>query len=261
MAITIDCEQWNAPLLRGIRASENNNTSYSNQGNLKLFRILDDLRIKATFFVTGYFAEKEPEQLKCILEGGHEIASHGYNHFYRGGGITKEDLEKDILKSKEKIEKIIKKKVVGFRAPQLQYSNKLIKILDRLGFKYDSSLHPALVPGYYVNISAPLGIHKPFPNLKIREIPIGVIPYIRQPIGWVWMRCIGNWWTDIGVNALLKQGIDPVIYVHSWEFTKIKSKNVPFYFKYRTGKNFSKRFAGFIKHHKEEEFVTLSELI
>lgn len=261
IALTIDCEQWNAPLLRGIETSENNNTDYSKKGNLELLRILDELKIKATFFVTGFFAEKEPEQVRNIFEKGHEVASHGYSHFYRHSNFSKGELEKDILKSKEKIEKVIKKRVIGFRSPQLQYSEELIRILDKTGFKYDSSLHPAFVPGYYNNLSASLSIHRPIKNLKIKEIPIGVIPYIRQPISWVWMRCIGNWWTGIGVNALLRRKISPVVYFHSWEFTKIKSRHVPFYFRYRTGGRFAESFSSFIKTYKKEGFVMLSELI
>jgi peptidoglycan/xylan/chitin deacetylase (PgdA/CDA1 family) len=46
--------------------------------------ILDTLRDKqlhATFFVMGWWAERHPEVLRQIADGGHEIASHGHSIF------------------------------------------------------------------------------------------------------------------------------------------------------------------------------------
>ena len=47
--------------------------------------ILDLLKkenIKATFFVLGYNAERNPEILKRVYAEGHYIANHGYSHKY-----------------------------------------------------------------------------------------------------------------------------------------------------------------------------------
>ena len=47
--------------------------------------ILDLLKkenIKATFFVLGYNAERNPEILKRVYTEGHYIANHGYSHKY-----------------------------------------------------------------------------------------------------------------------------------------------------------------------------------
>ena len=41
IAITVDCEQWNAPALRGKKDLSNDNTSYSFNGNKELLRIFD----------------------------------------------------------------------------------------------------------------------------------------------------------------------------------------------------------------------------
>jgi peptidoglycan/xylan/chitin deacetylase (PgdA/CDA1 family) len=46
--------------------------------------ILDTLRDKqlhATFFVMGWWAERHPDVLRQIADGGHEIASHGHSIF------------------------------------------------------------------------------------------------------------------------------------------------------------------------------------
>ena len=35
---------------------------------------------KATFFFLGWIAERHPKWVERCLEGGHEVASHGYDH-------------------------------------------------------------------------------------------------------------------------------------------------------------------------------------
>ena len=258
IALTIDCEEWNSPLLRGRFVKENNNTDFSREGNKNLLKLLDKYNIKATFFVTGYFAEREKRQVKEILKKGHEIACHGYSHFYRGNKNL--DIENDVRKSKKIIEKITKKKVLGFRAPQMQFSLELIKILDKQGFRYDSSIHPAFLPGYYYNFNYPLNVYKPIKELKIKEIPAASMPFLRLPINWIFMRNLGYRWTNLGINALLKKDIVPVLYFHSWEFTKIKSKNVSYLFRRNTGKKFSLELEKLLKRFKDEKFVKMHEL-
>ena len=258
IALTIDCEQWNCPLLEGKKVEENDDTSFSKRGNEVLLDLLDKYNIKATFFVTGFFAEKELEQVKIIKKKGYEIACHGYNHYYRGNKEL--NMKQDIIKAKEILENITKESVKGFRAPQLQYSTKLIKILDDLGFKYDSSLAPLYLPGCYNNLGKPTKIFKPIENRNITEIPISVSPF-RLPISWMFIRLFGISRTIARCKKLLKKKITPVLYVHSWEFIKMKSKYVPFYYNYRTGKSFVESIEKFICEFKNISFVTLENLI
>ena len=35
---------------------------------------------RATFFFLGWIAERHPDLVRRCLDGGHEIASHGYEH-------------------------------------------------------------------------------------------------------------------------------------------------------------------------------------
>ncbi len=260
VSITIDCEEWNSPYLRGKEDSDNFSTAFSREGNMALLALFAKHDIKATFFITGFFAQREPENVRQILKDGHEIACHGYEHHYRNRSF---DIEKDVIKAKEILEQITQKKIKGFRAPQATYSEELLRILDKCGFIYDSSLHPAYLPGYYNNRKAPLHIHKPLPNSSLLEIPVAVMPKTRLPIVWMFMRNIGVWWTQRGINALVKRKINPVIYVHSWEFVPLISKGVPFYFKRKTGEPFLKMLEKFIILNKKrgQEFYRLDQTI
>ena len=42
--------------------------------------MFDAADVKATFFVLGWVAERFPRLVRQIANGGHEIASHGYEH-------------------------------------------------------------------------------------------------------------------------------------------------------------------------------------
>lgn len=47
---------------------------------MELLDVLDELDVKATFFVNGLFAEWHPALLQEIASRGHEIGSHSYDH-------------------------------------------------------------------------------------------------------------------------------------------------------------------------------------
>jgi peptidoglycan-N-acetylglucosamine deacetylase len=57
--------------------------------------LLDQMAVKATFFLLGQWAAKAPGLVKEIAAGGHEIAVHGYRHWCllaRGPRATYDDL-------------------------------------------------------------------------------------------------------------------------------------------------------------------------
>ncbi|PIN76100.1 hypothetical protein COV17_03320 [Candidatus Woesearchaeota archaeon CG10_big_fil_rev_8_21_14_0_10_36_11] len=259
ISITIDCEEWNSPYLRGRHDIDNFNTQFSYDGNTQLLKLFSKHNVHATFFITGYYAEQHPSDVLRIFKAGHEIACHGYEHHYRN---RKFNLAEDVMKGKKIIEKIIGTKIVGFRAPQVQYSLRLLEVLDSLGFTYDSSLHPAYLPGYYNNRTFPIKPHS-FPYLKIKEIPVAVYPFTRLPIVWMFMRNLGVWWTQRAVNKLCRRGINPVLYFHSWEFVSMKSDNVSFLFTRNTGVRFVNMLEKFIVINKKKgrKFGKVKELI
>ena len=67
----------------------------------KILDVLKKYRIKATFFVVGYQAEKYPEILKRIGEEGHAIANHTYSHNYDHLYSSPEALLEEINKTKD----------------------------------------------------------------------------------------------------------------------------------------------------------------
>src|SRR3954466_14559732 len=46
----------------------------------RIVAMLDEHKVKATFFTLGWIAERYPELVRQLISEGHEVASHGYAH-------------------------------------------------------------------------------------------------------------------------------------------------------------------------------------
>jgi peptidoglycan/xylan/chitin deacetylase (PgdA/CDA1 family) len=107
-------------------------------GMPRILRLLDRQGIRATFFVPGYTAERWPDAIKAIRDGGHEIACHGYLHEGSRDADPPTE-ERRLARALETLDRV-GVKPVGYRAPNWEASYALPSILARHGFRYDSSL-------------------------------------------------------------------------------------------------------------------------
>jgi len=254
ICLTFDVEEFSIPLDYNITSKYSNSTKFSKKGLENILKLFNKYNIKATFFTTGYFAEKQPNIIKKLYSKGHEIASHSYKDESHSKFNKKQTYNK-IKSSKEILESIIKTKIQGFRIPHFSINKHLYQILKNLNFRYDSSLHPAIVPGHYYNLFKPTKIHK-INNLI--EIPISVLPLVRFPISWLWMRNMGNWITNLGTNL----NNQTILYFHPWEFTTLpKIKGIPSYITRNCGKTFLNQLKTFIKSHQNNKFCRISDII
>lgn len=46
----------------------------------RLLALLARHEVRSTFFVPGYTAVRYPDVVRAIVDGGHEVAHHGYLH-------------------------------------------------------------------------------------------------------------------------------------------------------------------------------------
>lgn len=114
-----------------------------NVGLPRILNLFEKHKVTATFFFTGYYAEKSPESLKLVKERGHEIGCHSYSHdsnMYLNKLDAKKQFE-EIAKAKFIIENIVGP-ITSFRAPALRTNRFTFEILMRCGFTHDSSRCP-----------------------------------------------------------------------------------------------------------------------
>ena len=156
--LTFDVEEWFQVenLKSAISKNDwNNKQSSVVKNSEKILNLLSKHNIKATFFILGWVAERNPDLIKKIKEKGHEIASHGYGHdlTYQ---LTDDALKKDLSHSKKLLEDITAETISGYRAPSFSIDDRVIKMLAELGYKYDSSFNPFKLNKRYGSITLPM---------------------------------------------------------------------------------------------------------
>ncbi|HED7397716.1 TPA: polysaccharide deacetylase [Campylobacter coli] len=117
----------------------------------RLLKLFKKYNIPATWFAPGHSIETFPEQMKMIVDVGHEIGAHGYSHENPIAMSAKQE-EDVLLKSIELIEKISGKKPSGYVAPWWEFSNITNELLLKHGIKYDHSLMYNDFTPYYVRV-------------------------------------------------------------------------------------------------------------
>jgi polysaccharide deacetylase family protein (PEP-CTERM system associated) len=117
-------------------------------------RILDLLAthdVRATFFILGWLAEREPDMVTAIAGAGHEVASHGWDHRLVSE-FKPHEFREDVRRTKSLLEDLIGAPVRGYRAPSFSIvpgSEWALNVLVEEGHTYDSSLFPTrLHPTY-----------------------------------------------------------------------------------------------------------------
>ncbi|NLI92179.1 MAG: polysaccharide deacetylase family protein [Peptococcaceae bacterium] len=99
----------------------------------KILDILDQYEAKATFFVTGRWASKNPELLQKIAERGHLIGSHGYAHSHPDQLSVLKNKE-ELIKTEKIIEKLIFKKTNFYAPPYGERGQNGLFAADQLGY-------------------------------------------------------------------------------------------------------------------------------
>jgi len=103
----------------------------------KILDFTEENKLKFTFFISAKNLNKKEWLVKQLLEQGHEIASHGYNHVLLGEK-SYSYIYDDFKKAAESFKKF-KIKPTGFRPPFLSANDCLIKLAKKFDFDYISS--------------------------------------------------------------------------------------------------------------------------
>jgi peptidoglycan/xylan/chitin deacetylase (PgdA/CDA1 family) len=93
---------------------------------------LDAAKAKATFFVIGAKAEKHPEVVKEIVERGHAVGVHGFEHDRLFSLRGPRRVERDLQRAVKALEKITGEKPTLFRPPVGHTNPTIARIADRL---------------------------------------------------------------------------------------------------------------------------------
>jgi polysaccharide deacetylase family protein (PEP-CTERM system associated) len=83
----------------------------------RLLRLLEAYDQRATFFVTGRLAAEFPETVRALDAAGHEIASHGYEHFRIERLGSPAAFREDLQRSLATLRPLTSQPIRAYRAP------------------------------------------------------------------------------------------------------------------------------------------------
>ena len=227
VAITFDVEHDCPHYLTTTRGME--------EGLPRLLDLMAEKRIRATFFFTAEMAKRFPELAKRVVDEGHELGSHNYNH-ERLDKLSFEEGKRAIAKSLEVLREF--DEVLSFRAPNLQFPNEYYRVLEENGILVDSS--KATYKGYRSGVRF-------FGN--VLEVPASTTSsVIRLP-----------WGIQKFIHSHLKE--PRVYFAHPWEFVPMQKERIRFDCKFNTGDKAVELLGRLIDHYKSRgaRFYTMRE--
>ena len=120
-------------------------------GAPRLLKMFAEHNLRTTWFIPGHSIETFPEQMKAVVDAGHEIGIHGYSH-ENPIAMTPAQEEAVLDRSIELVTQLAGKRPTGYVAPWWEFSNVTNELLLKKGIKYDHSLMHNDFHPYYVRV-------------------------------------------------------------------------------------------------------------
>jgi polysaccharide deacetylase family protein (PEP-CTERM system associated) len=214
----------------------------------RLLGLLDESGSRATFFTLGWIAKRYPGMVRDIVAGGHELASHGFDHL-RASDQTPEELALDIGQAKALLEDIAGSAVHGYRAPSFSIGAGNLWAFDTIasaGYTYSSSVYPVRHDHYGMPDAPRFPYRLPNGLLEIpvtttqlwgRNLPAGGGGYFRLA-----PYRMSRWAID-RVNRI--DGKPAIFYMHPWEIDPEQPRVA--------GVSLKTRFRHYLNLHRTED--------
>lgn len=225
-ALTVDVEDWFHVAAFAEQIDPANWDDYAlrvGDNTRRLIELFARRDTRATFFILGWVAERQPELVREIAAAGHEVACHGWSHqliYDQDRAVFREET----LRSKGLLEEILGGPVTGYRAASYSITNESLWALDILveaGFEYDSSIFPVHHDRYGIPGSErwPHVITTPA-GAQLVEFPLSIAQWlgVKLPIaGGGYFRLYPYALTRAGLGSINRAGQPFIFYLHPWE--------------------------------------------
>ena len=168
----------------------------------KILSALEDTKTKGTFMCLGWIAEKHPHIIKQIVQAGHHVGCHSYQH-QLVTRFDKNSFREDLYKAKSLLQDVSGQEVNAFRVPSFSITLDNLwafETIAELDFKYDCSVFPSHheFGGLPLFPSVPCVIKTSFGDIK--EFPICLGKLLRREI----VYSGGGYFRIIPYSLLLK---------------------------------------------------------
>lgn len=142
--LTFDTEEWY--IEKAFNGGRSERYQTFDRYMKSILDLLDEQKLKATFFCVGGLAKEFPEVVRSIADKGHEIGCHSniHNFLY---AMDRETLKADTEAAVKSLEDVTGKKVISYRAPAFSIGEKnkwAFEVLAECGIERDASIYPAV---------------------------------------------------------------------------------------------------------------------
>jgi polysaccharide deacetylase family protein (PEP-CTERM system associated) len=221
LLLSVDFEDWHQLVRRRLGADNWTEPGPALRRQTEaLLSLLDELGVKATFFILGMAARGHPELVEAVVEHGHEIGCHGDAHL-PVHAQTPQEFAVDLSSARDTIQGLAGREPVGYRAPAFSITRAASWAYDVLadqGFKYDASQHdtPRIRDRANPASDSPHPLN-PAGKATLWEFPVAVwrARFGRLPVGgasyWAAMP------TELVLRGLRRAGPYPGLYLHPHE--------------------------------------------
>ena len=176
--------------------------------------------VHATFFTLGWVAHRYPGLIRRIVDAGHEIASHGWDHqrvFTMDAGLFRADL----ARARAAIEDAAGQRVTGYRAPSFSIDQRTPwahAMLAEEDYAYSSSVAP-LAHDHYGWRDAPRFAFRPLADSALLEVPVTVAQFGKRRVatGGGFFRLLPAALMDFAVRQVNAADHPAMFYFHPWE--------------------------------------------
>lgn len=223
--LSVDVEDWfqvgafEGVIDRGSWTSLDDRVERNCERILEMFAAAD---VHATFFTLGWVAQRHGCLMRRIVDAGHELASHGWDH-ERVFRFDRDSFAADLERSKKVLEDASGAAVTGYRAPSFSIDQRTpwaYMALAEQGFAYSSSVAP-ISHDHYGWREAPRFAFKPLPWADLIEIPVTTAHFAGRRLaagGGGFFRVLPYGFSRWAIRQVNEQDRRPaVFYFHPWE--------------------------------------------
>jgi polysaccharide deacetylase family protein (PEP-CTERM system associated) len=226
-ALTIDVEEYFHPTEVQSTISQSDWDGLPSRVEAQVERILattENLKVKATFFVLGWVAERHPCVVRAIHAAGHEIGCHSYWHrlVY---DLSPEEFRRDTQRAVAAIQDACGATPRVYRAPSYSITSRslwALEILVEEGFTHDSSIFPVShdrygIPGFERHARSVETKSGPLLEVPVATVQVGKTGVV--PVGGGgYLRLLPYRYTAAGIRRVNRDERQPAcIYFHPWE--------------------------------------------
>ena len=106
---------------------------WGNEDTAKILEILKKHGIHVTFFMTGGWVSKYPDDVKHIYADGHDLGNHSENH-KNMSQISDSEKKEELMKVHQKVQELTGYEMFLFRPPYGDYDNAVVNVAKDCGY-------------------------------------------------------------------------------------------------------------------------------